>query len=51
MKVKYADLVAEYSEGGWSTRFYLMEMGVRGFVGASTTCLLKGLGFQGAYNR
>lgn len=37
---KYADLVVECREGGWNTRLYPVEVG---FVGGSTTRLLKGL--------
>ena len=46
-RAKYADLVAECREGGWSTRLYPVEVGARGFVGDSTTRLLKDLGLRG----
>ncbi|KAJ8353609.1 hypothetical protein SKAU_G00211760 [Synaphobranchus kaupii] len=46
-RAKYADLVAECREGGWSARLYPVEVGARGFVGGSTTCLLKDLGLRG----
>ncbi len=47
-KAKYADLVAECRESGWSVRLYPVEVGARGFVGRSTSCLLKDLGLRGA---
>ena len=45
---KYADLVAECRESGWSARTYPVEVGVRGFVGSSTSRLLKDVGLRGA---
>ncbi len=47
-KAKYADLVTECKESGWSVRLYPVEVGARGFVGRSTSCLLKDLGLRGA---
>lgn len=47
-KAKYADLVEEGRESGWSMRSYPVEVGARGFVGSSTARLLKDLGLQGA---
>ncbi|KAJ8356956.1 hypothetical protein SKAU_G00197500 [Synaphobranchus kaupii] len=46
-RAKYADLVAECREGRWSARLYPVEVGARGFVGGSTTRLLKDLGLRG----
>lgn len=40
---KYADLVVEGRESGWSMRLYPVEAGVRGFVGSSTSRPLKEL--------
>ncbi|KAJ8415032.1 hypothetical protein AAFF_G00007300 [Aldrovandia affinis] len=45
---KYADLVAECRESGWSVRMYPVEVGARGFVGSSTSRLLRDLGLRGA---
>ncbi len=42
------NLVAECRESGWSVRLYPVEVGARGFVGRSTSCLLKDLGLRGA---
>ena len=47
-KAKYADLVAECRESGWSVKLYPVEVGARGFVGRSTSRLLKDLGLRGA---
>lgn len=47
-RAKYADLVAECREGGWNVKLYPVEVGARGFVGNSTTRLLKDLGLRGA---
>ncbi len=47
-KAKYADLVMECRESEWIVRLYPVEMGARGFVGRSTSCLLKDLGLWGA---
>jgi len=47
-KAKYADLVAECRESGWGARLYPVEVGARGFVGRSTSHLLKDLGLRGA---
>lgn len=41
--VKYADLVAECREGGWSVRLYPVEVGGRSFAGDSDTPLFKDL--------
>ncbi len=40
-KAKYADLVTECRESGWSVRLYPVEVGARGFVGRSSSCLLQ----------
>ena len=45
---KYADLAAECREAGWSTTIYPVEVGCRGFVGTSTTRLLRDVGTTGA---
>ncbi|KAJ8358431.1 hypothetical protein AAFF_G00439950 [Aldrovandia affinis] len=45
---KYADLVAECRESGWSVRMYPVEVGARGFVGSSTSHLLRDLELRGA---
>ncbi len=42
-RAKYVDLVAECREGGWSVKLYPVEVGPRGFVGATMTRLLKDL--------
>ncbi len=47
-KLKYADLTAECRESGWSVRLYPVEVGARGFVGRSASCLFKDLGLWGA---
>ena len=47
-RAKYADLVTECRESGWSTRLYPVELGARLFVGDSVTHLLKDLGLRGA---
>lgn len=46
-KAKYFDLVMECREGGWSVRLCLVEVGTRGFVGMTTTYLLKDLRLRG----
>ncbi len=46
-KAKYADLVAECRESGWNVRLYPVEVGARGFVGRSASCMLKDLGLRG----
>ncbi|KAJ8393343.1 hypothetical protein AAFF_G00062440 [Aldrovandia affinis] len=45
---KYADLVADCRESGWSVRMYPVEVGARGFVGSSTSRLLRDLELRGA---
>ncbi len=47
-KAKYADLFTERRESGWSVSLYPVEVGARGFVGRSASCLLKNLGLRGA---
>ena len=47
-RAKYADLVAECRESGWHARTYPVEVGVRGFVGSSTSRLLRDVGLRGA---
>ncbi|XP_074530869.1 LOW QUALITY PROTEIN: interferon-induced very large GTPase 1-like [Halichoeres trimaculatus] len=46
-RAKYTDLAAECRENGWRTRLFPVEVGTRGFVGVSTTRLLKELGLRG----
>ncbi len=48
LQFPHADLVAECRESGWSVRLYPVEVGARGFVGRSTSCLLKDLGLRRA---
>ena len=45
---KYADLVAECRESGWTAKTYPVEVGARGFVGSSTSRLLRDVGLRGA---
>ncbi len=47
-RAKYADLVADCRESGWKVKLYPVEVGTRGFVGESTSRLLRDLGLQGA---
>ena len=46
-KTKYSDLAAECREAGWKTTIYPVEVGCRGFVGQSTTRLLRDAGVTG----
>lgn len=46
-KTKYSELAAEYREAGWRTTIYPVEVGCRGFVGLSTTHLLRDTGVTG----
>lgn len=46
-KDRYLDLIAECREGGWSAVSYPVEVGCRGFVGASTQRFLKNMGVTG----
>lgn len=46
-KAKYADLAAECQETGWRTNIFPVEVGCRGFVGLSTTRLLRETGVTG----
>lgn len=45
---KYSDLADECREAGRSTTIYSVEVGCQGFVGTSTTRLLRGVGTTGA---
>ena len=45
-RAKYSDLVAECRESGWSMKLCPVEVGTRGFVGSTTTHLLKDLGLR-----
>ena len=47
-RTKYADLVPERRQGGWSVRLYPGEKGTGHFVGDSTTRLPEDLGLRGA---
>ncbi len=47
-KAKYADLVTECRESGWSVRLCPVEVRARGFVGRSASCLIKDMGLRGA---
>ncbi len=38
----------ECKESGWNVRLYPVEVGARGFVGRSASCMLKDLGLRGA---
>ncbi|KAJ8364766.1 hypothetical protein SKAU_G00135970 [Synaphobranchus kaupii] len=46
-KTKYSELAAECREAGWKTTIYPVEIGCRGFVGMSTTRLLRDAGVTG----
>ena len=46
-KTKYTELAAECREAGWRTTIYPVEVGCRGFVGQSTTRLLRDTGVTG----
>ncbi|KAJ8356842.1 hypothetical protein SKAU_G00196360 [Synaphobranchus kaupii] len=46
-KTKYSELAAECREAGWKTTIYPVEIGCRGFVGQSTTRLLRDAGVAG----
>ncbi len=48
---EYADLVDECREAGWKAIMCPIKVGCRGFVGASTVCLLRDLGCTGAESR
>ena len=43
-KSNYSELAAECREEGWKTTIYPVEVGCRGFVGLSTTRLLREVG-------
>lgn len=44
---KYSELAAECREAGWKTSIYPVEIGCRGYVGLSTTRLLRDAGVTG----
>ncbi|CAH1248899.1 GRASP [Branchiostoma lanceolatum] len=46
-KLKYEELVQECRENGWRTQLYPVEVGVRGFVGASLLRLYRDLKIRG----
>ncbi|XP_066296191.1 uncharacterized protein [Branchiostoma lanceolatum] len=46
-KLKYEELVQQYRENGWRTHLYPVEVGVRGFVGASLLRLCRDLQILG----
>lgn len=45
--LRYSDLAAEARQRGWNTEVRPVEVGCRGFVGTSTTKLLRDLGVKG----
>ena len=45
---KYSELANECSEAGWRAFTYPVEVGCRGYTGASTRRLLKSLGIKGS---
>ncbi len=47
MKANYLELAAECRKAGWKTTIYLVEVGCRGYVGLSTTRLLREVGVTG----
>lgn len=49
--LRYADLAAEARHRGWKTEVRPVEVGCRGFVGTSTTKLLRDLGVKGKNQR
>lgn len=46
-KAKYSELAAECREAGWKSTIYPVEVGCRGYVGLSTTRLLRDAGVTG----
>lgn len=46
-KAKYSEPAAECQEASWKTSIYPVEVGCRGYVGLSTTRLLKYVGVTG----
>ncbi|KAI8485265.1 hypothetical protein Bbelb_370120 [Branchiostoma belcheri] len=46
-KLKYDDLVQQCKQKGWQTRLYPVEVGVRGFVGASFMRLCRDFNIRG----
>ncbi|KAJ8341252.1 hypothetical protein SKAU_G00335430 [Synaphobranchus kaupii] len=50
-RAKYSDLAAECREAGWKATVCPVEVGCRGFVGSSTSRLLRDLGCTGAGHR
>ncbi|TKS75818.1 hypothetical protein D9C73_010021 [Collichthys lucidus] len=46
-KAKYSELAAECQMAGWKTTIYPVEVGCRGYVGLSTTRLLRDAGVPG----
>lgn len=50
-RAKYSDLAAECREAGWRAVTYPVEVGCRGFVGSSTSRLLRDMGATGIRHR
>ena len=46
-KAKYSELAPECREAGWKATIYPVEFGCRGFLGLSTTRLLRDAGLTG----
>lgn len=46
-KAKYSELAAECREAGWKTTIYPVVVGCRGYMGLSTTRLLRDVGVTG----
>ena len=46
-KAKYSELDAESQEAGWKSTIYPVEVGSRGYMGLSPTCLLRDTGVTG----
>ena len=49
--LKYAELAADAEQRGWKAKVCPVEVGCRGFVGKTTTRLLKDLGIRGQAQR
>ena len=49
--LRYSELAASCEQRGWKTRVCPVEVGCRGFVGKSTTRLLKDMGVRGQAQR
>ncbi|KAJ8369267.1 hypothetical protein SKAU_G00092950 [Synaphobranchus kaupii] len=50
-RLKYAELAAGAEQHGWKAKVCPVEIGCRGFVGMSTTRLLKDIGIRGQAQR